>query len=52
MKEIARFIARVIVKGEDPKRVRGEVAEFRKEYNKVHYAFSNLTEAYQYIEIR
>ncbi len=52
MKEIARFIARVVVRGEDPKRIRQEVAEFRKDYNKVHYAFSNLTEAYQYIEIR
>lgn len=52
MKEIARFISRVVVRGEDPKKIRAEVAEFRKEYNKVHYAFSNMTEAYQYIEIR
>ncbi|GBC71855.1 Serine hydroxymethyltransferase [Candidatus Calditenuaceae archaeon HR02] len=52
MKEIARFISRVVVRGEDPKKIRQEVTEFRKDYNKVHYAFSNLTEAYQYIEIR
>jgi glycine hydroxymethyltransferase len=52
MKEIARLISRVIVKGEDPKKVRQDVAELRRPFNRVHYAFSNLTEAYQYIEIR
>jgi glycine hydroxymethyltransferase len=52
MREIARLIARVIVKGEDPKKVREDVAELRKGFNKVHYAFTNATEAYQYIEIR
>ncbi|MEM4238684.1 MAG: aminotransferase class I/II-fold pyridoxal phosphate-dependent enzyme, partial [Nitrososphaerota archaeon] len=52
MKEIARFISRVVVRGEDPRKVGQEVAEFRKDYNKVHYAFTNLTEAYKYVEIR
>jgi len=52
MREIARFIARVVVHREDPRKVRQEVAEFRKDYNKVNYAFSNFTEAYQFIEIK
>ncbi|MCS7145815.1 MAG: serine hydroxymethyltransferase [Nitrososphaerota archaeon] len=52
MKEIARFISRVVVRGEDSKKIRREVAEFRKNYTKVHYAFSNVTEAYHFIEIK
>ncbi len=52
MREIARLIARVIVKGEDPKKVREDVMELRKGFSRVHYAFTNATEAYQYIEIR
>jgi glycine hydroxymethyltransferase len=51
MREIARFIARVLVKREDPEKVRRDVAEFRRPYQKVHYAFSNMTEAYAYISI-
>jgi glycine hydroxymethyltransferase len=32
--------------------VRLDVAEFRKEYQKVHYCFENKTEAYKYMKIR
>ncbi|MEM1659151.1 MAG: serine hydroxymethyltransferase [Candidatus Jordarchaeales archaeon] len=51
MKRIAEFIARVIRDREDPEKVRGEVAEFRRDYQKVHYCFDSVTEAYEYIEI-
>ncbi|MDJ0274662.1 MAG: serine hydroxymethyltransferase [Nitrososphaerota archaeon] len=51
MREIARFISRVLVKREDPEKVRREVAEFRRPFQKVHYAFSNATEAYAYVSI-
>ena len=52
MKVIAEFIGRVIVKGEEPKRVADEVAEFRQEYQRVHYCFESATQAYDYVKIR
>ncbi|MEM2104431.1 MAG: serine hydroxymethyltransferase [Candidatus Bathyarchaeia archaeon] len=52
MVEIADFIKRVVIDKESPEKVRLEVAEFRKNYRKVHYCFENTTEAYQYIKIR
>jgi len=52
MVEIARFLAQVIVKDEPVEKVRREAAEFRREYQKVHYCFENATEGYQYIRIR
>ena len=52
MDEIAEFIKRVVVDGEDPEKVGEDVAEFRRDYQKVHYAFETLRDAYEYIEIR
>jgi glycine hydroxymethyltransferase len=52
MVEIAEFIKRVIVDKENVEKVKNDVREFRKNYQKVHYCFENATEAYQYIKIR
>jgi glycine hydroxymethyltransferase len=52
MGAIAEFIKRIIVDGEDTKRVAGEVAEFRQGYQKVHYCFESATQAYEYVKIR
>jgi glycine hydroxymethyltransferase len=52
MKEIAKFLVRIIVKDEAPEKVLSEVVEFRKNYQKVHYCFENATEGYKYIRIR
>jgi len=52
MEEIADLMTRIVVKGEDPHRVAGDVSEFRREYQKVHYAFETSKEAYNYIHIR
>jgi len=52
MTEIAEFIKRVIVDKEPLEKVRADVTEFRKDYEKVHYCFENTTEAYKYIRIR
>ncbi|MDI6643005.1 MAG: serine hydroxymethyltransferase [Candidatus Hodarchaeaceae archaeon] len=52
MEEIAEFIKRVIIDGEEPKRVAAEVAEFRRDYQRVHYCFESATQAYEYIKIR
>lgn len=52
MEDIAEFIKRVIIDEEDPKRVAEDVAEFRRDYQRVHYAFESATEAYEYVKIR
>lgn len=52
MGEIAEFLKQVIIDGKPAEKVRGKVAEFRKQYQKVHYCFHSLTEAYQYVRVR
>jgi glycine hydroxymethyltransferase len=52
MAEIAEFAKRMIINKEPVEKVRADVAEFRKQYQKVHYCFENATEAYKYIKIR
>jgi glycine hydroxymethyltransferase len=52
MTEIAEFIKRVIIDKEPPEKVKADVAEFRKDCQKVHYCFENTTEAYKYVKIR
>jgi len=37
MKQIAELIARVLIKKEEPEKVRKDVIEFRKNYVKIHY---------------
>jgi len=39
MERIAEFIGRVLVRGEEPERVAREVAEFRKDFQTLHYCF-------------
>lgn len=52
MPEIAEFIKRVVLDKEDVEKVKQDVAEFRREFQKVHYCFENATEAYKYVKIR
>jgi glycine hydroxymethyltransferase len=52
MKQIASLLARIIVKKEDPAKVRKEIEALRSSYQKVHYAFDCSTPAYKYIKIR
>ena len=52
MTEIAEFMKRVVIDKESPEKVKADVVEFRKNYQKVHYCFENATEAYKYIRIR
>jgi glycine hydroxymethyltransferase len=52
MKEIASFIKQVVIDKSDTKKVSSAVSEFRKQFQKVQYAFENSTDAYEYIKIR
>ena len=52
MPEIAEFIKRVVINKESVEKIRQDVAEFRKNFQKVHYCFEDSTEAYKYIRVR
>ena len=52
MQEIADFVIRIIAKKEEPVRVKKDVLQFRKDFQKVHYAFETTRDAYSYIKIR
>ena len=52
MSQVAEFVKRVVIDKEPVESVRTDVAEFRRNYQKVHYCFENATEAYKYIRIR
>jgi len=51
MKEIASFIKRVVVDRQEPAKVAKDVAEFRKQFQRVQYAFENAVKAYEYISL-
>jgi glycine hydroxymethyltransferase len=49
--EIADFLKRAIIDGEAPESVAKDVKEFRRNFQRVHYAFESVTQAYEYIKI-
>ena len=51
MTEVARLIKKVVIEKQDPAKVRLEVAEFRKDFQKVQYCFTSAKNAYEYIKI-
>ena len=52
MVEIANLITKVVIKKSDVTEIRKDVIEFRKNFQKVHYAFENMRDAYDYVNIR
>jgi len=52
MEEVADLMTRVVVKGEGSQSVAKDVAEFRKSFNRVHYAFESTRDAYEYVRLR
>lgn len=48
MREVAEFVARVVVKGEAPEKVKLDVVNFKRQYTKVRYCFFEGEEAYDY----
>ena len=49
MDAIAEFITRVVMKEADVKKVAADVAEFKKEYQKIHFAYDTETLAYAHL---
>lgn len=52
MAEIAEFIKRVVIDKESPEKIKADVSAFRRDFQKVHYAFDTAPSAYEYIKIR
>jgi glycine hydroxymethyltransferase len=52
MAEVAQFIKRVVIDKEPPENVKPDVTKFRKDFQKIHYAFETARSAYEYIKIR
>jgi glycine hydroxymethyltransferase len=52
MEVVADFITEVLKEGKDPKKVKEEVSEFRKDFQDLHYCFESNKGAHDYIEIR
>jgi glycine hydroxymethyltransferase len=48
MEQIAEFMKRIAINREDPEKVKRDVVEFKKDYNKVKYSFDEK-EAYNYV---
>jgi glycine hydroxymethyltransferase len=51
MHEIATFIKRIVIDQQDNIKVLKDVIDFRKNFQKVQYAFDNETAAYEYIHL-
>jgi glycine hydroxymethyltransferase len=52
MSDIAEFIRRVVVEKEVGSKIRGDIAEFRRNYSEIHYCFEKAADAYKYFKIR
>ena len=50
MTEIAEFFENLIIDKKDPKKVKDEVAEFRKDFQEIKYCFQTPNKAYEYLK--
>ena len=48
MNQVAEFVARALLKKVDPNKIAQDIAEFRKEYQKIHFSFDDGCDPYKY----
>ncbi|TFG13149.1 MAG: serine hydroxymethyltransferase [Promethearchaeota archaeon] len=51
MQEIAEFIKKIIIDKKEPKKVKQEVIDFRKEFQEIKYCFQKGNQAYEYFKL-
>ncbi|MGB9135369.1 MAG: serine hydroxymethyltransferase [Candidatus Bathyarchaeia archaeon] len=51
MSEVAELVKRVVIDKEDVNKVKRDVVELRKGYQKVHFCFEDAADAYGYVKI-
>ena len=52
MDQAAEFVARALIKKEEPARIGKDIAEFRRDYQKIHYCFDDGAPAYKFASAR
>jgi glycine hydroxymethyltransferase len=50
MTDIAELIKKLLIDKIDPKKIRNEVVEFRKEFQEIRYCFQSPSKAYEYLK--
>ncbi|MFW9900311.1 MAG: serine hydroxymethyltransferase [Candidatus Thorarchaeota archaeon] len=50
MIDIAEFFKKLIIEKKEPKKIKNEVAEFRKDFQTIHYCFQPKNKAYEYLK--
>ncbi len=50
MVDIAEFFKKLIIDKKDPKKVKNEVIEFRKDFQEIKYCFQSPSKAYEYLK--
>lgn len=51
MDEIAEFYTRVLLKKENPKKIKNDIKEFRKDFQELHYCFKEGFRGYDYFNL-
>jgi glycine hydroxymethyltransferase len=50
MEDVAEFIKKILIDKKDPKKIKLEVAEFRKNFQEIKYCFQSANQAYEYVK--
>ena len=50
MVDIAEFFKKLLIDRKDPKKIKKEIAEFRKDFQEVKYCFQSPNKAYEYLK--
>jgi glycine hydroxymethyltransferase len=50
MVDIAEIIKKLLIDKKNPKTIKNEVAEFRKEFQEIKYCFQTPSKAYEYLK--
>ncbi|MHA1525878.1 MAG: serine hydroxymethyltransferase, partial [Promethearchaeota archaeon] len=50
MIDIAEFFKKLIIDKQDPKKIREDVAEFKKDFQEIKYCFQLGNKAYEYLK--
>jgi len=51
MDEVAEFYKRVLLKNEDPKKIKADIKAFRKDFQELHYCFKEGFRGYDYHQL-
>jgi glycine hydroxymethyltransferase len=50
MTDVAEFFKKLLIDKKDPKKIKNEIAEFRKDFQEIKYCFQPSSKAYEYLK--